>query len=229
MLSLCRGIVSYDEALRQDPVGNWEFRIAPAVRRLRGATFGVVGLGRIGTAAALRARGFGMAVVFYDPYLPSGAELALDIGRARSLHELLGRSDVVSLHAPLTDETRGMMNQDAFAAMRPGAVLINTARGPICELPPLAAALRSGRLAGAGLDVLPDEPPDPADPLIQAWRGGEPWVKGRLLITPHAAFFSAAAFEDMRRKSLETAMLYLREGRLQNCVNRRWLQQRDTV
>jgi len=223
LLSLARGVVSFDEALRADPIGNWKFNLGPAMRRLRGTTFGVVGLGRIGVAAALRAQAFGMRIAFFDPYLPNGTELALNFHRARSLPELLAQSNVISIHAPLTDETRGMIDARAVAAMQPDSLLINTARGPICDLQALHDGLKSGRLAGIGLDVLPQEPPDAQAPLIRAWRAQEPWIKGRVLLSPHAAFYSAAAFEDMRRKSMETAMLFLRDGKLQNCVNSAWL------
>jgi lactate dehydrogenase-like 2-hydroxyacid dehydrogenase len=224
LLAFARGVVGYNEALRQDPVGNWHWnRAVPGVRRLRGATLGVVGLGRIGTAAALRGRAFGMDVAFYDPYLPNGTELALGFRRYRTLNELLAASDAVTIHCPLTAETRGLIGPEAISAMKPGALLINTARGPICDLRAIEQGLRQGRLAGVGLDVLPDEPPSADDPLIAAWRRDEPWVKGRLILAPHAAFYSADAFADMRRLSMETAIRYLREGVLQNCVNLSWL------
>lgn len=226
MLTLARGVVTYDSALRADPIGNWRFAIAPAVRRLRGAVFGVVGLGRIGTAAALRARAFGMDVVFFDPHLPNGTELALGFRRVRSLKDLLGQADAVSLHAPLTAATQGLIDAAAVAAMKPGLILINTARGPICDLSAIHDGIKSGRIAAAGLDVLPDEPPDLGQPLIRAWRAEEPWIQGRLILSPHAAFYSADSFEDMRRKAMETAMLYLREGTLQNCVNEAWLKEK---
>lgn len=223
MLALTRGVVTYDSALRADPLGNWQFAIAPAVRRLRGTVFGVVGLGRIGTATALRARAFGMDVVFFDPYLPNGTDLALGFRRVRSLNDLLGQADVVSLHTPLTAETKDLIDAKAVAAMKPGLILVNTARGPICDLDAVYDGIKSEKIAAAGLDVLPDEPPNLASPLIRAWRTEEPWIQGRLILSPHAAFYSAASFEDMRRKAMETAMLYLREGTLQNCVNEAWL------
>lgn len=224
LLAFARGVVGYNEALRQDPVGNWHWnRAVPGVRRLRGATLGVVGLGRIGTAAALRGRAFGMDVAFYDPHLPNGMELALGFRRYRSLNDLLATADAVTVHCPLTDETKGLIGAAALAAMKPGALLINTARGPICDLRAIEQALRQGKLAGVGLDVLPTEPPSAEDPLIAAWRRDEPWIRGRLILAPHAAFYSADAFADMRRLSMETAIRYLRDGTLQNCVNLPWL------
>jgi lactate dehydrogenase-like 2-hydroxyacid dehydrogenase len=219
MLSFARGIDAYQPALHADLAGNWRFAIAPAVRRLRGAVFGVVGMGRIGMAAARRAAAFDMDIAFFDPYLPNGTELALGYRRLRSLEELLGLADVVSIHAPLTDGTRGLIGADAIARMKPGAMLINTARGPILDLAAVHDGLKSGRLGAVGLDVTPVEPPSPDEPLIRAWRSDEDWIRGRFLLTPHAAFYSGPALEDMRVKSTETAVRFLREGVLNNCVN----------
>ena len=218
-LALARGTATYDEALRHR-VDGWDFGVAPLIRRLRGATFGIVGLGRIGLAAARRAAGFDMRVVFYDPHLTNGVELSTGTERVHSLAALMATSDIVSIHAPLSEETRGMIDAAALAAAKPGLILINTARGPIVDLDALAAALRSGTVAGAGLDVLPREPADPAHPLIAAWRAREAWLDGRLVLTPHAAFYSPDAMVDLRRKSIEVVVAYLSEGRLTNCVNR---------
>jgi len=188
-------------------------------RRLAGARFGVVGLGRIGTAAALRAKALGMQVVFYDPDLPDGTENALGLGRARTLTELLSESDVISIHTPLTPQTQGMINAEAVAAMKPGAYLINTARGPVCDTAALLEGLKRGRLMAVGLDVLPHEPAALDDPLVAAWYADEPWIRGRVLLNPHAAFFSPVALNDLRRKAAQTAFYYLRDGVLTNCVN----------
>lgn len=223
MLGLARGLVSYHARLLADPHAGWHWSGAPLVRRLRGARFGVVGLGRIGTAAARRARGLDMEVSFYDPYLPDGVDLATGYRRVPSLDELLAESDVVSLHCPLTSENANMIGAEALARIKPGALLINTARGGLVDLAALEAALRSGRLGGAGLDVLPGEPPDPAHPLIQAFRRREPGLDGRLLLTPHVAWLSPDGRADLRRKSAETVRDYLREQKLRNCVNQTWL------
>jgi phosphoglycerate dehydrogenase-like enzyme len=219
MLALLRGTAHYDDVLRQDVVGHWSVRQSPTIRRVRGLTFGVVGLGRIGTATARRARGFELDVVFYDPYLPDGAELALGFRRAHSLAELLGQADIVSLHTPLTEETRRLIDARAIAAMKPGTILVNTARGPVVDLDAVHDGLKSGKLAGAALDVLPDEPPKPGERLVAAWQEGAAWIRGRLLLAPHAAFYSAEGLVDIRRKSMATAVAFLRDGILRNCVN----------
>ena len=223
MLTFARGTAALDAALRADLKGGWTHVHNVTARRLRGACYGVIGLGRIGTASALRARAFGMNVAFYDPALPNGAELAFGFTRARTLNELLGLADVVTVHAPLTDATRAMINDAAVAAMKPGAYLINTARGPICDPAALLAGLKSGKLAAVGLDVLPTEPASPDNPLVAAWQANEAWIRGRVLLNPHAAFYSPHSLADLRRKAIETAIFYLRDGTLGNCVNAEYL------
>ncbi len=222
-LAFLRGIPFYSEGLREDPVANWRFAAARTVRRLATLGFGVVGLGRIGTATALRAKALGMRVLFYDPYRPTGTELALGIERRERLDELLGESDVVSIHTPLTPETRGMIGAAALAVIKPGAILINTARGPIVDLEALHEALRSGRLAGAGLDVLPEEPPSPDHPLIRAWREPGSPLRHRLILTPHAAWYTPSGVEDVRRKSALSTRRFLETGTSRDLVNAPWL------
>jgi D-3-phosphoglycerate dehydrogenase/C-terminal binding protein len=218
--------VADHDAMRRDPRKNWTYTVAPTVRRLRTSTFGVVGLGRIGLAAARRAQGFGMDVVFYDPYQPSGFELATGLKRARSLEDLLKVADVVSVHTPLSDETTGLLGAKAFAVAKPGLIVINTARGPIVDLDALYDALRSGQVAAAGLDVLPKEPADPEHKLIRAFVDREEWLEGRFTLSPHAAFYSPAANDDLRRKTIETLLEYLETGSIANCVNREYLVRR---
>jgi phosphoglycerate dehydrogenase-like enzyme len=220
MLALRRGIVSYHQHLVDDPVGGFDYTVAPLVSRLRGRTFGIVGLGRIGIATALRAKAFGMTVVAYDPLVSRGTEIAVGVQRVESLVEVLALSDVVSLHCPLTDETRGMINAATIASMKKDAIIVNTARGGIIDIAALLEALRKGQIAGAGLDVLPVEPPRPDDELARLYRGAaDPMIGNRLIVTPHAAWSSPDSVADARRLSVETAMVYLREGRLRNLVN----------
>jgi phosphoglycerate dehydrogenase-like enzyme len=119
----------------------------------------------------------------------------------------------------MSEETAGLIGPRNFAVMKPGALLINTARGGIVDLDAVEAALRSGRLGAAGLDVLPKEPPDRAHPLIAAWARNEAWLEGRLVITPHAAFYTPESLADMRRLSAQAAADYLRDESLRACVN----------
>jgi D-3-phosphoglycerate dehydrogenase len=220
MLALKRGIVSYHQHLVADPIGNFDYSLAPLVGRLRGRVFGIVGLGRIGIATAIRAKAFGLSVVAYDPIVSRGTEIAVGVQRVESLEELLAVSDVVSLHCPLTPETRKMINATTIAQMKREAILINTARGAIIDVPALIDALQRNVIAGAGLDVLPGEPPAADDVLTKAYRNAvDPMIGNRLIVTPHAAWSSPESVSDARRLSVETVMLYLRDGKLRNLVN----------
>jgi phosphoglycerate dehydrogenase-like enzyme len=204
-LALRRGLFLYHDTQRADPPAVWSIMQSTLVRRSEVQTFGIIGLGRIGTAAALRAKAFGFRVVFYDPYRPNGADRALGVARAKTLDELLAQSDVLSLHIPLTPETTGMIGARELALLPKHAVVVSTARGPSIDLDALTAALRSGHIAGAGLDVLPVEPPvEPVPELLRAYRAKEDWLTGRLVITPHSAFHTPEAWDDIRRKSAET-------------------------
>ncbi len=217
-LALRRGLLLHHDAQRADPPAAWAPIEHPLVRRLGVQGFGIVGLGRIGTAVALRAKALGFRVIFFDPALPNGTELALGIERAWTLEALLPEADVLSLHAPLTPGTRGLLGTPALSLLPKGTVLVNTARGPIVDLDALAAALRSGHLAGAGLDVWPTEPPqEPPHPLLAAYRAREAWLLGRLIVTPHSAFHSPQAWADIRRKSAETMAAAL-AGRARNVI-----------
>ncbi len=161
MLSLMRGVTAYDARLRvRDDAWSTLSLPLPPVRRLAGLTLGIVGMGRIGMATAQRARAFGLEIAFHDPYQPPGLELALGFKRTATLDALLAQSDIVSLHCPLTSETSGLIDDRSLAALKEGAVLINTSRGGVTDLDAVERALRSGRLCAAALDVLPKEPLD---------------------------------------------------------------------
>ncbi len=220
LLSLVRATTAYHTRLlhRDDAWSTLELPVPP-IRRLRGQVFGIVGLGRIGLAVAARAAAFQMKVVFYDPYLPAGMEQALGYGRAATFSKLLGEADVISLHCPLTAETANLIDDAAIAATKPDAILLNTSRGATVDIDAVERGLRSGKLCAAGLDVLPVEPLDRSHPLIAAWSRQEPWLEGRLVLTPHAAFYTPESLVDMRRLSMLAAIDFLNEGRLRSCVN----------
>jgi C-terminal binding protein len=157
--------------------------------------------------------------VFYDPYLPNGAELALGIERAPTLEDLLRQTDTLSIHAPLTPETRGVLGREQLALMPKDAVVVNDARGPILDLDALYDLMRDGHIAAAGLDVLPQEPPvEPIPKLLQAYRAREPWLEGRLVITPHSAWLTPHSWEDTRKKSAETMRAVLLTNKPQNVI-----------
>ena len=218
-MALRRGLPLYYDTQRADPPAPWGVIPSPLVRRLEGQAFGIVGLGRIGTAAALRAKAMGFRVAFFDPYLPNGADRAIGVHRARTLDGLLVQSDVLSIHTPLTRATRGLIGERELRLLPRGAVVVNTARGPILDLDALERVLRDGHVAGAGLDVIPEEPPrEPVPPLLRAYRAREPWLAGRLIITPHIAFHTPEAWEDIRLKSAETMRDVLVEGKRTNVI-----------
>ena len=218
-LSLRRGVILYHERQRQSPPAPWGPVKGELIRRFGVQTFGIIGLGRIGTAVALRARAFGFRVIFHDPHLPNGTELALGIARAPSLQDLLRQTDTLSVHTPLTPETQGMLGHAELALLRKGAVVVNTARGPIIDLDALSSLLRDGHIAAAGLDVLPVEPPvEPIPELLRAYRAREPWLEGRLVVTPHAAWFTPESEHDTRVKSAETMRAALLTNRPQNVI-----------
>jgi phosphoglycerate dehydrogenase-like enzyme len=225
-LTLAKSIAYHDENLRADPRGNWRPAHNPYGKRLSVCTFGVVGIGRIGTATARRAKAFDMDVVCYDPYQPNGVELALGIRRADTLEALMAQCDIVSIHAPLNSETRKLIGQSALAAAKPGMLLVNTARGPIIDLAALHDAMQNNTILAAALDVLPEEPANLQEPLLAAWHRGDTWLKHRLILTPHSAFYTPESMRDIRAFSARTAARYLREGRLENCVNKAFLKPR---
>jgi phosphoglycerate dehydrogenase-like enzyme len=187
----------------------WKINVSAKMRRLRGQVFGIIGLGRIGTATALRAKAFGFRVVFFDPHLANGADKALGIERAASLDDLLRRADVVSVHCPLSAETRGMIGTREIGLMKPAAFLVNTARGDIVQKAPVFAALRAGRLGGAGLDVVENEP----------LRTAEEAAAPNLIVTCHAAFCSPEGMIEMRTTSAQIARAAVRGEPVWNRVN----------
>jgi phosphoglycerate dehydrogenase-like enzyme len=217
-LTLRRGVLLHLEAQRAEPPARWRYVDDPLVVRSGVQTFGIVGMGRIATAVALRAKAFGFRVMFYDPYLPNGVELGLGVLRAKTLEELLRQTNTLSVHTPLTPETRGMLGLKELSMLPKGAVVVNTARGPIVDIDAVASLLKSGHLAGVGLDVVPVEPPvEPVPELIRAYRAREPWTIGRLVITPHSAFYTPQAWDDIRLKGAET-MVAAMAGKPQNVI-----------
>jgi D-3-phosphoglycerate dehydrogenase/C-terminal binding protein len=217
-LSLVRGINLLNSRLRAG-VGEWSFQQAVPIRRLRGRVFGIVGLGRIGTATALRAKALGMDVAFYDPYVPDGRDKALGIRRCETLEELLRQSWVLSLHCPLTAETRHMLNAETMRLMPRGGYLVNTARGAVVDTAAVPAVLAEGHLAGVALDVLPEEPPAAGEPLVAAWRDPQHPAHHRLILNPHTAFYCEEGLTEMRLKGSEACRRALLGLPLRNVVN----------
>lgn len=219
MLSLTRGIAPLNSMLRGDPTAAWMYTHVAPIHRLRGQVFAIVGLGRIGSATALRAKAFGMDVVFYDPFKPDGYDKALGIRRMETLDELLKQAFVLSLHCPSTPLTKGLIDATAIAKMPRGSFLVNTARGVVVDTTAIAPAIASGQLAGAGIDVIPVEPPAADDPFIKAWRDPEHPAHHRVIVNPHSAFYAEEGLLDMRIKGSQACRKALLGQPLLNVVN----------
>jgi len=206
LLTLHRKITVYDDSVKSQV---WDFRVAKPIRRLKGQTLGIVGLGRIGTATALKAKALGLTVIAYDPYIPPGKEKSLGV-EAVDFDRLLEASDIVSLHVPLTEETYHMIGPTQLRKMKPTAIILNTSRGAVIDNRALYDALKEGVIAGAGLDVLEQEPP-PADASLLRLPN--------VVATPHVAFYSEDSLREVRRKAAEEAARILSGGKPRNPVN----------
>jgi D-3-phosphoglycerate dehydrogenase/C-terminal binding protein len=160
-----------------------------------------------------------MDVAFYDPYRQDGFDKTLGIRRVESLEELFRQASVLSLHCPLTAETRHLVNADSLELLPRGSYLVNTARGGVVDTAAIPAALASGRLAGAAIDVLVQEPPAADDPLLVAWRDRDHPAYERLIVNPHAAFYSEEGLLDMRTKGSDACRRVLLGLPLRNVVN----------
>jgi D-3-phosphoglycerate dehydrogenase / 2-oxoglutarate reductase len=202
-LSLSRKVAFYHH---QTKAGRYDLKAGPVLRRIEGQTLGIVGLGNIGRTLATKAAGIGLRVLATTRtprHVPSGVSVC-------ALDQLLADSDYVSLHLPLTPETRHLIGAGQLRRMKPTAYLINTARGGLIDHAALAAALAEGRLAGAALDVQDPEPPDLGQP---------PWNDARVIVTPHSAFVSVESLENLRSRTALQVATRLRGGVPENVVN----------
>jgi D-3-phosphoglycerate dehydrogenase len=165
----------------------WSIDNFRPIRRLSTLTVGLVGYGRIARRIAAPLQALGARIIAHDPYLQPGA----DLPPLLELDALLSEADIISLHLPLTEETRGLIDDSAIARMKPDAIMVNTSRGPLVDLDSLTRALTEGRLGAAGLDVFDVEPLDPVR------IAGVP----NLIVTPHMAYYSEQALEESQRKA----------------------------
>lgn len=198
-LALVRHIAAYDRDVK---AGTWHFSSPGTIQRASDMTIGIVGLGRIGKRMAHISRNCFRRVIAFDPYIIDG-DFPAYVERVGK-QELFAQSDAISLHVPLNDDTRGMIAAPLLQQMKPGSVLVNTARGALVNIEDLVAALDSGPLDGAALDVLPVEPPDFDARIVQ---------HPRVLISPHAAFYSNVAEKELRRKAAQNLIDWDQQGR----------------
>jgi phosphoglycerate dehydrogenase-like enzyme len=198
-LALVRHITAYDRDVK---AGKWHFSTPGTIRRASELTLGILGLGRIGKRMAHIGRNCFKRVIACDPYLIDGDYPAY-VERV-DLSELFSQADALSLHVPLNDETRGMVNSTLLQQMKPGSVLVNTSRGGVTDIAAILAALDAGILDGAGLDVLPIEPPDVNARIV---------THPRVVLSPHAAFYSDVAEKELRRKAAQNLVDWNVTGR----------------
>lgn len=208
MLATARRLVSGADAVRQGEWKTWE-PMGWLGQSIAGATLGIIGLGRIGSAVAERARGFGMHTLYFDEYARPETVARLGVA-ARSLDDLLRESDIVTIHAPLTNETRGLIGARELQLMKRSAVLVNTARGPIIDTEALTEALQSGEIWAAGLDVTDPEPLPADHPLISL---------PNAVITPHIASATYETRAQMSRLAAENILAVLSGRTPPRCLN----------
>lgn len=223
LLASCRSLPAYNNALHNDIYSKWIPEIGGEIHRLTNANIGIVGLGRIGSAVAMRAKAFGMNVFFYDPYLPDGYDKSYQVNRVETLDELFSISDYITIHTPLTKETQGMINKECFTRARKPFTLINTARGGIVVLDDVYDALKSGVIRKFAADVIESEPPSEKYKLIRAFAEKENAITDKVILTPHAAFYAEESRIEMREKAARL-LADLSVGKpLKNCVNKEYL------
>ena len=188
LLNLARK-VSFSNSLVQ--AGRWEMPAVTPLSRLRGRTLGLAGFGQIPRVVAPKAQAFGLKVIAFDPYIDKDVAAALDVELV-DFETLLQTSDYVSIHVPMMPETENLFGADAFAQMKPDALLVNTARGPLVDTEALAKALDAGEIGGAALDVMPVEPPPADSPLLG---------RDNIILSPHTAFYSVEALDELQTKT----------------------------
>lgn len=207
LLALVRGVVELDRSVRN---GGWDHEVAGPLRRIADIRLGVIGFGRIGRALATRARALGMDVTAHDPVV-SDDEIASAGARPATLEELLERSDAISVHAPLTPETRGLIGADELSCLPRGALVVNASRAALVDTDALLQALDDGHLAGVALDVLDVEPPTQDAPAPSA---------PRLVVNPHAGWYSPEAEEAALWRAIESVHDVLEGREPRDAVNR---------
>ena len=222
IMNFARGISTYNDMLKSNIKKNWNFGAVSTIDRVVNKNIGIIGLGRIGTAFALRAKAFGFNVKFYDPYIPDGQDKALNIERYHNLEELISEIDYLSIHCLANKETENLIDAKIFNICKPNLTIVNTARGVIINLDDAYTALKNNKLQAIGLDVFPNEPPNKNHSLVKAWLN-EGWAKSRIIFTPHSAFYSPTGLIFLREKALKTCLDHLEGTKTANCVNTKYL------
>jgi D-3-phosphoglycerate dehydrogenase len=204
ILNISRGVSQYDFLSKYQ--NNWQENTLKKLKRSSEYKLGIIGAGRIGGSVLLKAKSLGFQTLFFDPYTSKGHDKMLNAKQVDKIDELLEISDIISIHTPLTNETKGMVNKEFIAKMKTSSSLVNTARGKIInDIDDFYTPIRTNKIYSLALDVLPDEPPKESK-LISSWRKGEEWIGTRLLINPHTAYYSKQSFVEMRTKASKNAL-----------------------
>ena len=212
LLSCARKVTFYDRAIK---AGNYDLQAGVPLYRIAGKTLGIVGFGKNGRTLYRKAKGFALNVITYDPYLTEKMLESYDVDLV-DIEELLSRSDYVSVHVPLTEDTKHLFDYEAFSRMKSTAIVINTSRGGVIDSQGLLQALNEGKIAAAGLDVLDQEPPAPDDPLVS---------HAKTVVTPHAAFYSEESLLELQETAARQVAAVLTGEVPEYIVNREVLQQ----
>ncbi|RNC86064.1 MAG: hypothetical protein ED557_04645 [Balneola sp.] len=208
IMNIARGVYKYNHDARKY-YDSWQENVDTTIKRNSETIVGIIGAGRIGGSVLLKCNALRFNTVFYDPFKERGYEKMINGHRVDSIEEVLEQSDIISLHTPLNNDTKGLVNSEFIHKMKDGASLVNTARGGLfSDLDLLFDALKSNKLSQIGIDVLEYEPPM-SNKLIDAWRNSEDWLEGRLIINPHTSYYSQSSYRELRLNAAKNAMRIL--------------------
>lgn len=226
-LSYVKKIGFYNNALQKNIVQYWKPGNGKKVHRLSELTFGIIGMGRIGTAVAMRAKAFGMNVVYYDPYLPDGYDKTYQVKEFKVLEELVSNSNVISIHVPLNRNTEKMINYSLLQNAKYKPILINTARGKVINTEDIYLSLKENIIEAYLADVFESEPPSDNTELLLQFSLEDGIFRNRIIFTPHSASHTIEARKEMREKAAISVKMFIQENKMKNCINYNILQRNN--
>lgn len=226
-LSYVKKIGFYNNALQKDLVQYWKPGNGRKVHRLSELTFGIIGMGRIGTAVAMRAKAFGMNVIYYDPYLPDGYDKTYQVKEFKVLEELVINSNVISIHVPLNSNTEKMINYSLLQNAKYKPILINTARGKLINTEDIYLSLKENIIEAYLADVFESEPPSDNIELLLQFSLEDGIFRDRIVFTPHSASHTIEARKEMREKAAISVKMFIQENKMKNCINYNILQRNN--
>ena len=220
ILAINRSIMIYDHHMRKSIKNSslfWEYKINLNQKRLNNTKLGIIGLGRIGSSLARKAKALNMQVSYYDPYIDDGYDKVHNITKVDSLYELAKDSDVISVHVPYSEQNHNFLNEKFFNKIKKNKIIfINVSRGGLVSSKVLAK-FYGNKISGIGLDVFENEPPNTNDEIIKLWKQDK--NKGKIILSPHSAFYSKESYIELRSKASQTLKNYLEKKLINNSVN----------